>query len=95
MMPFRDPQPGYQKRVSGPDTPDPAGTVEIPGAPGWRYQGIDQEGDRRVIGLLHESGFRTSFEVPDFVRQGEEIGQIARIVAGAWERQEALKGVGG
>jgi len=34
-------------------------------------------------------------ELPDFVSQGEEVGDVARIVIAAWERQEALKGVGG
>lgn len=81
--------------MSGPEIPDKKGTIEIPGAAGWRYEGIAQDGDRRSVALLHESGFRTAFEVPDFVLQGEEIGGIARIVAAAWERQEALKGVGG
>jgi hypothetical protein len=81
--------------VSDAEIPDDAGTIEIPGAAGWRYDGIAQDGDRRSVGMVHKSGFRTSFEVPDFVRQGEEIGEIARIVAAAWERQEALKGVGG
>jgi hypothetical protein len=32
---------------------------------------------------------------PDFVNQGAEIGDLARVVAAAWERQEALKGSGG
>jgi hypothetical protein len=81
--------------VSEPEIPDEKGTIEIPGAAGWRYEGISQVGDRRSVALLHESGFRTAFEVPDFVVQGEELGEVARIVAAAWERQEALKGVGG
>ena len=81
--------------MSDPQTPDKDGTIEIPDAPGWRYEGIVQNGDQRSVALLHESGFHTSFRVPDFVRQGQEIGEIARIVAAAWTRQEALKGVGG
>ena len=51
--------------------------------------------DRRTITLVHESGFQTTVELPDFVSQGEEVGDVARIVIAAWERQEALKGVGG
>jgi hypothetical protein len=80
--------------VSDAETPARDGTIEIPGAPTWRYEGIEQNGDRRSVALVHESGFRTSFQVPDFVRQGEEIREIARIVAAAWDRQERLKGVG-
>lgn len=81
--------------MTEPEVPDKAGTIEIPGAPGWRYEAIGRAGDQRSVTLVHEGGFQTSFQVPDFVRQGEEIGQIARIVAAAWDRQEALKGVGG
>lgn len=81
--------------MSDSQAPAGDGTIEIPGAPAWRYEAIDQDGDTRSVALVHESGFRTSFMVPDFVRQGQEIGQIARIVAAAWDRQEALKGVGG
>jgi hypothetical protein len=81
--------------VSEPEIPDQDGTIEIPGAAGWRYQSIALDGDRRSVAMLHESGFRSTFEVPDFVSQGEELGEIARIVAAAWERQQAMKGVGG
>ena len=52
-------------------------------------------GDRRTVTLVHESGFETTVELPDFVSQGEEVGDVARIVIAAWERQEAMKGVGG
>jgi hypothetical protein len=54
--------------VSDPQTPDKDGTIEIPDAPGWRYEGIVQNGDQRSVALRHESGFQTSFQVPDFVR---------------------------
>lgn len=92
---FGNTRVGNSDRVSDPQIPDKDGTIEIPDAPGWRYAGIAQSGDQRSVALLHESGFQTSFQVPDFVSQGQEIGDIARIVAAAWTRQEALKGVGG
>ena len=71
--------------------------TDIPGTDGWRYGPFrtNDAGDRRTITLVHESGFETTVELPDFVSQGEEVGEIARIVIAAWERQEALKGVGG
>jgi hypothetical protein len=68
-----------------------------PGMLGWTYGPFDSidDGNQRLIALIHQTGYRTSFQIPEFVSQGEEIGQIARIVIGAWERREALKGVGG
>jgi hypothetical protein len=71
--------------------------TDIPGTEGWRYGPFrtNDDGDRRTITLVHESGFQTTVELPDFVSQGEEVGDVARIVIAAWERQEALKGVGG
>jgi hypothetical protein len=64
---------------------------------GWSYGPFDSidAGRQRSITLIHQSGVRTSFQIPEFVSQGEEIGEIARMVIGAWERKEALKGVGG
>ena len=64
---------------------------------GWRYGSFrtNDDGDRRTVTLVHESGFETTVELPDFVSQGEEVGDVARIVIAAWERQEAMKGVGG
>lgn len=70
---------------------------EVPDTSRWRYGPFthDDAGKHRTITLIHESGFETSFDVPDFVSQGQEIGDLARIIAGAWDRQEALKGLGG
>jgi hypothetical protein len=71
-------------------------TTDIPGTEGWRYGPFrtNDAGDRRTVPLIHESGFETSVELPDFVSQGDEIGDVARIVIAAWERQEAQKGLG-
>ena len=71
--------------------------MDIPGTEGWRYGSFrtHDAGDRRTVTLVHESGFETTVELPDFVSQGEEVGDVARIVIAAWERQEAMKGVGG
>jgi hypothetical protein len=70
---------------------------DIPHTDGWRYGmfSTSADGDRRTVTLVHDSGFETTVELPDFVSQGDEIGDVARIVIAAWERQEALKGLGG
>ena len=71
--------------------------TDIPNTDGWRYGEFrtSENGDRRTVTLVHDSGFETTVELPDFVSQGDEIGDVARIVIAAWERQEALKGLGG
>jgi hypothetical protein len=71
-------------------------TTDIPGTEGWRYGPFrtNDAGDRRTVPLIHRSGFETTVELPDFLSQGDEIGDVARIVVAAWERQEAQKGLG-
>jgi hypothetical protein len=70
--------------------------TDIPNTEGWRYGPFrtNEDGDRRTVTLVHESGFETTVELPDFVSQGDEIGDVARIVIASWERQEAQKGLG-
>jgi hypothetical protein len=73
------------------------GEPTVPGADTWTYGAFshDDAGKTRTITLIHQSGFEARFRVPDFVNQGAEIGDLARLITAAWERQEALKGSGG
>ena len=48
--------------------------TDVPGTDGWRYGPIrtNDDGDRRTVTLVHEGGFETTVELPDFVSQGDE-----------------------
>jgi hypothetical protein len=77
---------------------DDQGRVAVAGADGWYYAPDrgDEAGDERRITLVHdEEGEETTFTVPSFVAQGDELGEIALLVIRAHERWRALKGVGG
>ena len=72
--------------------------MDIPGTEGWRYGSFPAHDAGRPAhrhARARERIRETTVELPDFVSQGEEVGDVARIVIAAWERQEAMKGVGG
>ena len=45
--------------------------------------------------MREEDDEETTFTLPDFVQQGDELGEIALLVIRARERWRELKGVGG
>lgn len=75
---------------------DHTSSHEVPGTSGWAYGPFEHDEDDggRTVTLVHSSGYETSFTVPEFVSQGEDIGDVARVVIRAWERREATKGLG-
>ena len=75
--------------------PDQDGTTEISGAPDWRYQPFEPQGDSVAITLVRDGdGCRLRFVVPSVVQRGNELGQIAKIVIGAQERVDRSEGLG-
>lgn len=76
---------------------DARGRVPVAGADGWRYEPFDHDDARRqhrITLVREEDGEQVTFAVPDFVEQGDELGQIALLVIHARQRWRELKGLG-
>ena len=93
-MPIDDPDPTY--REASPI--DAQGRVPVAGADGWRYEPFEHDEAHnlhRITLVREEDGEEVVFTMPDFVEQGDELGEIALLVIRARERWRELKGVGG
>ena len=93
-MPIDDPDPTY--REASPI--DARGRVPVAGADGWRYEPFEHDEAHnlhRITLVREEDGEEVVFTMPDFVEQGDELGEIALLVIRARERWRELKGVGG
>jgi hypothetical protein len=76
---------------------DAGGRVEVGGARGWKYLPIETAaGDEAAITVTAEGpgGATVSFIVPTYVSQGEELGEITRLVIRARERMDRSAGLG-
>jgi hypothetical protein len=77
---------------------DDEGRVPVAGADGWYYLPFRRDeasGEHQITLVRVEDGEETSFTLPAFVEQGDELGEIALLVIRARERWRELKGVGG
>jgi hypothetical protein len=77
---------------------DDQGRVPVAGADGWYYLPFRRDeasGVQRITLVREEDDEETTFTLPDFVQQGDELGEIALLVIRARERWRELKGVGG
>ena len=77
---------------------DDEGRVPVAGADGWRYEPFehDEAHNLHVITLVREEDDEeVTFTMPDFVEQGDELGEIALLVIRARQRWRELKGLGG
>ena len=91
----REPPVGYNQGMSDAAIPDSDGTTEITGAPGWRYQPFETDGDGVSVTVVRDGdGCQLRFVVPTVVQRGNELGQIAKIVIGAQERVDRSEGLG-
>jgi hypothetical protein len=73
------------------------GITDVPGADGWRYDAFthDEASGLVQIPLVRGSdGKRAVFALPDFVNDPDSIATVARVVADAVERWEAVEGLG-
>jgi hypothetical protein len=77
---------------------DDDGRVEIPQCPGWKYLPFetetDGEGGPIRISAEGPEGVTVTFAVPKYVSQGEELGDITRLVIHARLRMERSAGLG-
>ena len=69
---------------------------EVPGLGRWSYGAFQDDGERgtRTVPLQRDDGKSTEFTVPDFVADPEDLRGIAKIVIGAIEKWEDVKGLG-
>jgi hypothetical protein len=75
---------------------DAHGLLGVPDAPGWQYLAIRGHQDEMLaVDLAGPDGARIGFTAPSFLSRGDELGEVARIVIRAWERQERAAGLGG
>jgi len=75
---------------------DDDGRVEIPECPGWKYLPIETDAEGGPITVTAEGpeGVTVTFSVPKYVSQGEELGDITRLVIHARLRMERSAGLG-
>jgi hypothetical protein len=93
-MTMNDPDPTY--REASPI--DARGNVPVAGADGWHYKPFEHDEAHslhRITLVREEDGEEVTFTMPDFVEQGDELGEIALLVIRARQRWRELKGLGG
>jgi len=77
---------------------DAHGRVPVAGVDGWKYlpfEHDDAHRRNRITLVREEDGEEVVFTLPDFVEQGDELGEIALLVIRARNRWRELKGLGG
>jgi hypothetical protein len=74
--------------------PDASGRVPLEGMDTWSFLSFEQQGDEHRITLERDDGVQASMMLPEFVTRGDELSEIARLVARARDRWDELKGLG-
>jgi hypothetical protein len=75
---------------------DDTGPIDISDVPGWRYLPFEANGDSLTITVVRDDdGREARFTVPTIVQRGAELGEIAKIVIAAQERDDRAGGAGG
>jgi hypothetical protein len=67
------------------------------GADGWLYLPFERDdatGEHKITIVREEDGEEVTFTLPSFVEQGDELGDITRLVIRARQRWRELKGLG-
>jgi hypothetical protein len=77
-----------------PAGPDERGRVPLEGMDGWSFLPFEESGDEHRITLERDDGVQASLTLPEFVVRGDELSEIARLVARARDRWDELKGLG-
>ena len=65
---------------------------------GWLYRPFERDdatGEHRITIVRESDGEEVRFTLPGFVEQGDELGEITRLVIRARLRWRELKGLGG
>ena len=70
---------------------------QIPGVERWSYEAFsqDHEAESITVPVVRDDGKSAEFTVPKFVEDPEDLRGIALVVIGAFEKWEAVTGLGG
>jgi hypothetical protein len=70
---------------------------QIPGVEGWSYGAFcqDHEAESITVPVVRDDGGSAEFTVPKFVENPEDLRAMATVVIEAFEKWEAVQGVGG
>jgi len=70
---------------------------QIPDVDGWSYAAFqqDHETESITVPVVREDGGSAEFTVPKFVEDPEDLRKIAGVVIAAFEKWEAVQGLGG
>ena len=73
------------------------GVSEVPGVEGWSYGAFrqDHETETITVPVVREDGGSAEFTVPKYVEDPEDLRAIAKIVIEAFDKWEAVQGLGG
>lgn len=69
---------------------------EIPGVEGWSYGAFrqDHESESTTVPVVRDDGESAEFTVPKFVEDPDDLRAMATVVIGAFEKWEAVQGLG-
>jgi len=72
------------------------GVSQIPGVEGWSYGAFrqDHETESMTVPVVRDDGGSAEFTVPKFVEDPEDLRGIAAVVIGAFEKWQAVQGLG-
>lgn len=74
-----------------------SGVSQIPGVEGWSYGAFRQhhETESMTVPVVRDDEESAEFTVPNFVEDPDDLRGIAMVVIGAFEKWEAVQGLGG
>jgi hypothetical protein len=74
-----------------------SGVSQIPGVERWSYGAFRQDHDSEsiTVPVVRDDGGSAEFTVPKFVEDPADLRAIATVVIQAFEKWEAVEGLGG
>jgi hypothetical protein len=68
----------------------------VPGVEGWSYGAFrqDHESEMITVPVLRDDRGSAEFTVPKFVEDPEDLRSVAAVVIGAFEKWQAVQGLG-
>jgi hypothetical protein len=74
-----------------------SGVSQIPGVERWSYGafGQDHESESITVPVVRDDGESAAFTVPKYVEDPADLRAIATVVIEAFEKWEAVQGLGG
>jgi hypothetical protein len=72
------------------------GVSQVPGVERWSYGAFDQDHESELITVpvVRDDGESAEFTVPKYVEDPDDLRSIATVVIAAFEKWEAVQGLG-